>query len=241
MENGRSIPPAGKWPRLFWPRWVALAIAVAVGLGGGWLTGRESPNGTAAAALAAMTYGAFMAFAAAGRDTLEHIHPVFGGWTSSLAAVVTIAVGAAVGMPSGWPLPVALAAAVGAVFTARDDRSGRLFDLNRPRERALHERRFAAEAVTRRAVVTEMGKTLAEIDHRGRTSVSLTLRYTDGADGESVVRTQYEFPVHLPPRVGAKATVRYLRDNPGDRRIELDPPEAPEPSDAVPQDAPPRG
>ncbi len=124
------------------------------------------------------------------------------------------------------------------MFTARNDRSSRLFSLNRPRERALYERRFAEEAVTRRAVVVEMGKTLEEIDHRGRTSVPLTLRYTDGGDGESTVRTRYEFPVHLPPGLGAKATVRFLADNPSDRRVVLDPPALPE---DPPQDAPPRG
>ncbi|MFJ1792659.1 hypothetical protein [Kitasatospora griseola] len=239
MDYQRSIPPAGKWPRLFWLRWVVLAIALGVGLGGGWLTGagyREQPG---ALVLAAMTYGAFMALAVAGWDTLEHIHPVFGPWTATLTAVLTMAVGAAVGLPSPWPLPIAAAAAIGVVFTARRDRSRRLFSLNRPRERALHERRFAAEAVTRRAVVVAMSSTLEEIDHRGWTATALTLRYTDRQDGESTVRVRYEFPVHKPPHLGAKATLRHLADDPTDRRVHLDPPELP--IDDTPEDTPPRG
>ncbi|MFG2692383.1 hypothetical protein [Kitasatospora sp. NPDC048407] len=238
MDYQRSIPPAGKWPRLFWLRWVGLAIAVLVGLVGGWLTGAGYREQPAALVMAAFTYGAFMAFAAAGLDTLEHIHPVFGPWTATLAAISTMAIGASVGMPSPWPLPVAVAAAVGVVFTARKDRRRRLFCLNQPRERALAERRFAAEAVTRRAVVVAIGKSLEEIDNWGRTATTLTLRYTDGQDGEPTVRARYEFRVHLPPQLGAKATVRYLAENPTDRRVRLDPPELP---DDTPQDTPPPG
>ncbi|MGX4734022.1 hypothetical protein [Kitasatospora griseola] len=241
MDYRRSIPPAGKWPRLFWLRWVLLAIALGVGLGGGWLTGagyREQPT-TLVMTAAVATYGAFMALAVAGWDTLDHVYPVFGPWTATLAAAFTMAVGATVGLSSPWPLPVAAAAAVGVVFTARRDRERRLFSLNQPRERALHERRFAAEAVTRRAVVVGMGETLEEIDHRGRTATVLTLRYTDRQDGESTVRVRYEFPVHLPPQLGAEGTVRYLADDPTARRVRLDPPELP--IDDTPEDTPPPG
>ncbi|MFD8481544.1 hypothetical protein [Kitasatospora sp. NPDC059673] len=241
MDYEPSIPPAGKWPRLFWPRWVILAIALAVGLGGGWLTGANHRQQWAALVMAAATYGVFMFLAMAGLDTLEHIHPVFGPWTATLAAAITMSVGRAVGMADIRPLPVAVAAAVGVVFTARKDRKRRLFSLNQPRERALHQRRFAAEAVSRRAVVVGISKTLDEIDNWGRTATTLTLRYTDTADGGPDFRARYEFPVHLPPRLGAKATVRYLEDNPSDRRVSLDPPELPDLPDDTPQDTPPRG
>jgi len=228
MDDQDQIPPAGTWPQLHPFRWTVLAVGAAVGLGGGGLIGLLGRE-PATLGLLIVTFGTFLACAAAGRDTRAgSLRPVFGPGTVVLAAVATMALGATAGA-AGWePLLVAVPAAVGLFFTARADRRGRLSALNRPREWALYERRFAAEAVTRRAVVTGVGMPLPGIDPWGRVRVDLTLRYTDGQDDPSTGVVLYAFPVHLPPQPGTPATVRYLADNPGDRRVEFDPHPAPD-------------